>query len=143
MSQPLVSIGMPIFDAEQYLAGALRAILAQDYPNFELIISDNGSKDRTKEICLEFQKTDSRIRYIRHPKNLGASKNFAFVVHQARGEYFMWAAHDDLLHPCFIRKCMEQLGAHPEAVLCCTEINFIDADGLPHSSWSNKPTFPI
>ena len=77
MSQPLVSIGMPIFDAEQYLVGALRAVLAQDYPNFELIISDNGSKDGTKEICLEFQKTDSRIRYIRHPKNLGASKNFA------------------------------------------------------------------
>jgi len=137
-SRPLVSIGMPVFNAEQYLADALRAILAQDYPDFELIISDNGSTDRTKEICLEFQKTDSRIRYIRQPKNLGASKNFAFVVHQARGEYFMWAAHDDLLHPSFIRKCMEQLGAHPEAVLCCTEINFLDADGLPHSSWSQK-----
>jgi glycosyltransferase involved in cell wall biosynthesis len=136
--QPLVSIGMPVYNAERYLAGALQALLAQDYSEFELIIADNGSRDGTEAICLEFQKLDPRIRYIRHPENLGAPMNFAFVAHQARGEYFMWAAHDDLFHPSYVQKCVEKLAAHPEAVLCCTEIEFIDADGLAHSGWSNK-----
>jgi glycosyltransferase involved in cell wall biosynthesis len=124
---------MPVYNAEKYLTGALQSLLAQDYSEFELIISDNGSRDHTEAICREFQQLDPRIRYIRHPENLGAPMNFAFVAHQARGEYFMWAAHDDLFHPSYVRKCVEQLAAHPEAVLCCTEINFIDADGLSHS----------
>lgn len=137
-TQPLVSIGMPIYDAEQYLALALESLLAQDYPHFELIISDNNSADRTEEICRQFVARDSRIRYVRQPQNQGMPWNFARVVHEAKGEYFMWAAHDDLFHPSYIRKCLETLAAHPEAICCCTEINFIDADGLPHSGWSNK-----
>jgi glycosyltransferase involved in cell wall biosynthesis len=136
--QPLVSIGMPIYNAEQYLGLALASLLAQDYAHFEMIISDNNSADRTEEICRQFAARDSRIRYIRQPQNQGMPWNFARVVHEARGEYFMWAAHDDLFHPSYIRKCLEKLAAHPEAICCCTEINFIDADGLPHSDWSNK-----
>lgn len=136
--QPLVSIGMPVYNAERYLAQALQSVLAQDHSNFELIISDNGSRDRTEEICRQFAERDSRIRYLRHAQNQGMPWNFARVVQEAKGEYFMWAAHDDLFHPSYIRKCLEKLSAHPEAVLCCTEINFIDADGLPHSDWSKK-----
>jgi glycosyltransferase involved in cell wall biosynthesis len=136
--QPLVSIGMPIYNAEKYLNEALQALLAQDYTDFELIISDNGSQDRTEEICREFQKQDARVRYIRQPENLGAPANFEFVARQAKGEFFMWAAHDDLFHPSYIRKCLRELMAHPDAVLCCTEIEFIDVDGLPHPEWSSK-----
>jgi glycosyltransferase involved in cell wall biosynthesis len=136
--QPLVSIGMPIYDAEEYLALALESLLAQDYPHFELIVSDNHSADRTEEICRQFAARDSRIRYIRQPQNQDMPWNFARVVHEAKGEYFMWAAHDDLFHPSYIRKCLEQLAAHREAICCCTEINFINARGLPHSDWSNK-----
>ena len=136
--QPLVSIGMPIYNAERYLAQALESVLAQDYSNFELVISDNGSGDRTEEICRQFAARDSRIRYLRHAQNQGMPWNFARVVQEAKGEYFMWAAHDDLFHPSYIRKCLDKLSAHPEAIFCCTEINFIDADGLPHSDWSKK-----
>ena len=136
--QPLVSIGMPVYNAERYLTQALESALAQDYANFELVISDNGSRDRTEEICRQFAERDSRIRYLRHAQNQGMPWNFARVVQEAKGEYFMWAAHDDLFHPSYIRKCLDKLSAHPEAVLCCTEINFIDADGLPHSDWSKK-----
>jgi hypothetical protein len=138
-TQPFVSVGMPIYNAEQYLALALESLLAQDYPHFELIISDNHSPDRTEEICRQFAERDSRIRYIRQPQNQGMPWNFARVVHEAKGEYFLWAAHDDLFHPSYIRKCLETLAAHPEAIFCCTEINFIDADGLPHCDWANKP----
>lgn len=137
-SQPLVSIGMPVYNGERYLPEALRALLAQDYPNFELIISDNASTDGTSGICREFQQTDSRIRYTRQVQNQGATWNFASVVHQANGQYFMWAAHDDLRAPSFISKCLSKLESHPRAVLCCTEINFIDVDGLPNHEWTIK-----
>jgi Glycosyl transferase family 2 len=137
-SQPLVSIGMPVYNGERYLAEALQSLLAQDYPNFELIISDNASTDRTGEICREFQKTDSRIRYIRQAQNQGATWNFASVVQQANGQYFMWAASDDLRAPSFVSKCLNKLESHPEAILCCTEINFIDAEGGPNREWIAK-----
>jgi glycosyltransferase involved in cell wall biosynthesis len=128
---PFVSIGMPVYNGENFLRQALSSLLAQDYPRFELIISDNASDDGTEEICREYQARDSRIRYVRHAQNRGSPWNFAFVAHEAQGDYFMWAAHDDLWHPMFIRKCLAMLESHPDAILCSTEINFIDGDGLP------------
>lgn len=135
---PLVSIGMPIYNAERYLRKAVEALLAQDYANFELIISDNASKDNSGEICREFLRSDPRIRYIPHKQNQGSPWNFAFVVQQARGDYFMWAADDDLWDPTYVSKCLAKLQSSPRAVLCCTEINFIDASGHPHPDLSAK-----
>jgi tetratricopeptide (TPR) repeat protein len=137
-SQPLVSIGMPICNAETYLRQALQALLAQDYSNLELIISDNASTDSTGDICREFQKKDPRVRYVRQGQNQGAPWNFAFVVQQARGEYFMWAAHDDLWTSSYIRKCLAKLDSSPTAVLCCTEIIFIDGNGVPNHEWTKN-----
>lgn len=135
---PLVTIGMPVYNGERYLRGALAALLAQDYLHFELVISDNGSTDSTELICREFQSLDPRIRYIRQPENRGPAWNFAFVVQEARGEYFMWAAHDDLWAPSYIRRCLATLQTHPDAVLCCTEIDFIDAAGAQSAEWGKK-----
>jgi glycosyltransferase involved in cell wall biosynthesis len=104
---PLVSIGMPVFDGERFVGEALESLLAQDYPHFELIVSDNASQDRTEEICREYQQRDRRIRYIRQQENRGSPWNFAFVARESRGDYFLWAAHDDLWHPTFLRKCLE------------------------------------
>ena len=73
---PLVSIGLPVFNGEKSLAQALDALLDQDYSNLEVIISDNGSTDRTSEICEEFLLKDSRIKYYRSSKNLGSNWNF-------------------------------------------------------------------
>lgn len=130
-TRPRVSIGMPVYNGEKYLRAALGDLIAQDYPDFELIISDNGSSDGTEAICREFEAADPRIRYVRHASNRGAVWNFAFVAREARGEYFMWAAHDDRWHPSYVRKCVDALDAHSDAVLCCSEINFIDASGSP------------
>jgi glycosyltransferase involved in cell wall biosynthesis len=128
---PLVSIGMPVYNGERFLRLALDALLAQDHRHFELIISDNGSQDSTEQICCEFQGRDSRIRYIRHSENRGAPWNFNFVLQEASADYFMWAACDDLWHPTYVRKCLSMLESHPQAVLCCTEINFIDGQARP------------
>jgi len=92
---PLVSIGMPVYNGARYIREALDSLLGQTFTDFELIISDNASTDSTEAICREYAAKDQRIRYIRQSHNLGASGNFKFVLDQALGEYFMWAAHDD------------------------------------------------
>lgn len=134
---PLVSIGLPVYNCEKVLRQALSSLLAQDYTHFELIISDNGSTDGTETVCREYQAWNSRIRYIRHSENRGSPWNFAYVAREARGKYFMWAAHDDLWDPSYIRKCMAMLEAHPEAVLCCTEDTICDENGVPIPQWAS------
>src|SRR4030066_62015 len=88
---PTVSIGMPVYNGEPYIRAALESLLAQTFTDFELIISDNASTDATESICREYAARDSRIDYVRHEKNQGASANFQFVLDQARGEFFIWA----------------------------------------------------
>jgi len=94
-SPPKVSIGMPVYNGEAFLRQALDSILAQTYPHFELIISDNASTDATPDICKEYASKDARIRYIRQSSNIGATANFRFVLREARHERFIWAAADD------------------------------------------------
>ena len=90
-----VSIGMPVYNGEKYIREALDSLLGQSFTGFELIISDNASTDGTEAICQQYAAKDSRIRYVRQPVNLGALDNFTFVLDEARGGYFMWAAADD------------------------------------------------
>ncbi len=92
---PQVSIGMPVYNGEPFIREALDSLLAQTFTNFELIISDNGSTDATEAICKEYAEKDVRIRYVRQGENRGAVANFWFVLNEAVGEYFMWAAADD------------------------------------------------
>lgn len=93
---PKVSIGLPVYNGEKYLREALDSLLSQTFRDFELIISDNASTDATREIVLDYQQRDSRIRYIRQNTNIGAGKNFLFVLAMAKAELFMWASHDDI-----------------------------------------------
>jgi glycosyltransferase involved in cell wall biosynthesis len=127
--EPLVSIGLPVYNAERYLAQALDSLLGQDHSNLELIVSDNASSDSTQEICTSYAHRDSRLRYHRSEKNMGAVWNFNRVFELATGEYFMWAAHDDLRDPSYVSACLAALRQRPDAVLCCTDIRFIDEVG--------------
>lgn len=129
--QPLVSIGMPLYNAEQYLRLALNSLLAQDYPHFELILSDNGSTDGTADICQEYAARDGRIRFYGAGENRGAAWNFKRVFELATGPYFMWAAHDDQWDSNYVSACLAGLNAHPDAVLCCSAIDFVDEHGGP------------
>jgi glycosyltransferase involved in cell wall biosynthesis len=123
---PRVSIALPVFNGERYLAQAIGSILDQTYRDFELIVSDNASTDRTEEICRSFEAQDRRIRYIRQPRNIGASPNFNVCYALASGEYFKWAAHDDYVEPEYLAECVEALDADSEAVLCQSLIRLID-----------------
>lgn len=90
-----VSIGMPVYNGEKYIREALDSLLAQTFTDFELIISDNCSTDKTQEICREYAIKDSRIKYINQPENIGAALNFEFVLNAAQAKYFIWTASDD------------------------------------------------
>ena len=115
---PRLSIGLPVYNGENYLAKALDSILDQSFEDFELIISDNASTDRTVEICREYAARDSRIRLYTNVSNIGAAKNFNILVDLARAPYFKWMAHDDLHGKDFLKKCVEVLDSNPEVVLC-------------------------
>lgn len=114
---PSVSIGMPVYNGEPYIYKALDSLLAQTYTDFELIISDNASTDSTPKICKEYAARDFRIRYIRQPKNMGAFFNFNFVLSQARSEYFMWAAADDVWDLNCLSKWTSILTTHHDVAL--------------------------
>ena len=128
---PLVSIGFPVYNGEASMRRALDSLLAQDYPNLELLISDNGSTDGTADICQEYAKKDGRVRYFRSEKNQGQVWNFEHVLDEARGEYFMWTAHDDVWKPEFVRLLQAELQAHPEAGVAMSGIDIVDENGQP------------
>lgn len=125
---PLVSIGMPVYNGESFLEQAIDAVLAQTFTDFELIISDNGSSDRTQEICLAYAAKDSRIRYYRNQTNIGAAGNYNRVFELASGQYFKWASHDDWFAPEYLEKCLEVLEKEPAVILCYTKAYLVEGD---------------
>jgi len=129
-NNPRVSIGMPVFNGEEYIQEALDSILKQTFSNFEIIISDNASTDRTQEICLKYASKDNRIRYYRNKKNLGGPTNYNLVFKLSSGEYFKWAAYDDLLAPEFLRKCVSVLDKEPSLVGCHSKTGRINQNGV-------------
>jgi len=130
-SLPKVAVGLPVYNGDKYLNLAIDALLAQTYPNLELIISSNASTDGTDEICEKYARADKRIRFYRNDSNIGAARNFNRVFELSSGKYFMWASHDDIWHPNYIAKCVNALEEDPSLVLCATQIDFIGENGEP------------
>lgn len=123
---PKLSIGLPVYNGDKFLQAAIDSLLAQTFTDFELIISDNASTDNTEEICRAYAAQDSRIRYYRNDKNIGCSLNFNRVFELSTGEYFKWAAYDDLHAPDFLAKCVAVLDYNPDIVLCHSHVYYID-----------------
>ena len=126
---PRVSIGLAVYNGERYLEEAIGAFLAQTYADFELIIADNGSMDRTEEICRVHAARDPRIRYHRSDRNRGVAYNYNRTVELARGEYFRWATYDDMVAPELLERCVEVLDREPGVILVHPRTINIDDDG--------------
>jgi glycosyltransferase involved in cell wall biosynthesis len=127
--QPLVSIGIPVFNGENYLVDAIESVLKQTVTDLEVVISDNASTDGTESICRHYASVDPRVVYWRQEHNLGAAPNYNRTFELARGRYFKWLAHDDRMEPTYLARTIECLEADPGAVLCNTVIDFIDMQG--------------
>jgi len=128
-TEPRVTIGVPVFNAERFLAETIDSLLNQKFGDFEIVLSDNGSTDRTAEICRDYAATDKRVAYRRHERNVGMVANFNQLAHSARGPYFRWAAADDLNDPDFLGSCVDVLDGDKRVVLVASRTKFIDANG--------------
>jgi len=126
---PRVSIGIPVYNGEKYLSKALDSILAQTFTDLEVIISDNASADKTEGISRSYTAKDSRVRYLRNDANKGAAYNFNRVFELSKGEYFKWAAHDDVIAPDLIEKCVRVLQDDGSVVLCHSRVKIINERG--------------
>lgn len=125
-NQPLVSIGLPVYNGENFIKTAIDSILNQSYKTLELIISDNASTDMTQKICESYSSQDPRIKYIRFDENQGAAKNFNNTHDLSKGKYFKWASHDDYLENTYIEKCVEVLEKDDEVHLCHSRKNIVN-----------------
>jgi glycosyltransferase involved in cell wall biosynthesis len=137
---------MPVFNSNPYYFGkAIEALLGQEFGDFELVLSDNGSDDDARQQYEDAARRDRRIRYIRHPQNRGAIFNFDFVFTNASGEYFMWAADDDLYDPTFLARTVPQLRNSAESVTASSAMRFIDnaGDRIGSAEFSPASSHPL
>ncbi len=128
MTRPVVSIGMPVYNAIDDISRVLDSLLAQTHRDFELLISDNASTDGTSQVLQDYAASDPRIRQVRQPENIGAGRNFQFVLDHTQGEFFMWAASDDVRSPDFLAVNLAFLQAHPDFVASTSPVRFDNGD---------------
>lgn len=127
---PLVTVGIPVFNGEAYLTEAIESVVAQDYANLEIIISDNHSTDQTPAICNRFKKNYPQITCISPSKKISGLANFYYTLDSANGEYFMWASYDDLRETNYIRKLVNILVRNKDIMSAFSIFNEIDEGGM-------------
>jgi glycosyltransferase involved in cell wall biosynthesis len=124
---PRVSVGIPVYNGEAYLAKALRAIQSQTITDLEILIADNGSEDGTEAICRAAMGTDRRIRYLRSDVNRGGPWNMNRLYEMATSPLFKWAFYDDLCEDYLLAECLEVLDQYgPDHVLAHPRVRTID-----------------
>lgn len=127
--EPLVSIGMPIFNCEKTLKSAINSVLNQTYSNWELILIDDGSKDRTLSVAKSFN--DSRIEVISDGLNLKLPHRLNQIINLSRGKYFARMDGDDVSYPERLQTQVEYLENNPNVDILGTQILIFDSDGNP------------
>jgi glycosyltransferase involved in cell wall biosynthesis len=125
---PAITIVLPVWNGEKYLEGAIKSVIAQTYKDFELIIVNDCSTDRSPQIAESFAIQDSRIKVIHNSKNLKlpASLNEGFRI--ARGRYLTWTSDDNLLHDIFLETLLGEIEAG-DADIIYSDFNSIDDEG--------------
>ncbi len=129
MRNPRVSVGMPVYNQEKYVGAAIEAHLGQTYSDFELVITDNASTDKSEAICRAYAEKDKRVRYYRNPDNLGASGNYRRCFELSNGEYFRWTPSDDLVSPNLLERAVDILDHNPSVFVAYPRTRLIDAEG--------------
>lgn len=139
MRRPKLTIGVTTYNVERYLSVALDAVLAQDFTDFEIVVCDNVSTDRTWQICQAYAARDARLRVYQNPANIGFAANYRRVVELATGEYFRYTSHDDLMAPTLLSACVKALDeAGPAAVLAFPLTSIIDEHGAYIEDWDDR-----
>jgi len=111
MTKPLISVCIPVYNGEKYLKACLEAVFSQTFSNYEVIICDDGSSDRSVSICEAYTKTKNNIKFIRNDRNLGLVGNWNKCVEQANGTWIKFLFQDDLMNA----NCLEEMAKHTDA----------------------------
>jgi len=114
MTKPLLSVVMPVYNAEKYLAEAIESVLNQKFKDFEFIIINDGSIDKSSEIVKKYAKKDKRIKILNNEKNMGIAETRNRGVREARGKYLAAHDSDDISEPERFRIQVDYLEKHPE-----------------------------
>jgi len=139
-----VTIGLPLYNGEQFLRDALDSILGQTFADFTLVVSDNASTDASVDIVEEYAASDHRIRLFRSPVNRGAAWNYNEVFRRSESPYFKWAAADDKLAPTCLERLIEALDAAPPEVAAVYPLTqIIDAEGRPVRTHAENLAAPV
>lgn len=128
-TNPLVSIGLPVFNEEYFLKDTLESLTNQTYANIELIISDNASSDRTPYIIREFCKSAPSTKIKLHSESITSDENYRYVLSEARGEYFMFGSGHDLWDKELIAKLVNVFLREKNIILAVPGICKIDSYG--------------
>jgi len=128
-SPPRVSFGLPVRNGQQTVRRCLESILAQDFQDFEVVVSDNASTDETRAILEEYAARDPRVRLFENPENIGQIANVNRVFELSEGEYFRWIGSDDWLEPQYARRCVETLDNDRSAIAVTTYFRTHDDEG--------------
>ena len=142
MTGPLVTVVVPTFRHPDFLAQTLPAVLSQTYDPLEIIVSDDGSGDRTPEVVGRFPSR--RLRFRQNQETAGICAHLNQCLAEARGKYFVVISDDDLVSPDFVASQVALLEAHPEATVCLSRCRTIDREGramndLGCPDWTTYP----
>jgi len=128
-TEPLVTVGLPVYNSERYLSQSIESLLGQTFREFVLVISDNASTDRTPEICLKYARDDSRVRYYRNERNIGLSANFNRVFQLAASKYLKWSSSDDYWAADMLADAVSVMESDPTIVLCYPKTTLVAEPG--------------
>jgi glycosyltransferase involved in cell wall biosynthesis len=130
---PLVSVVMPVYNGEQYLQDAIESILRQTFSDFEYIIVDDGSTDKSLALIKAYQ--DRRIRLIRNECNQGVTISLNIGLAMSRGKYIARMDADEISFPERFAKQVAFLNAHPDVGVLGANVQLIDPHGSPSDVW--------
>lgn len=126
-----VSVGLPVYNEERYLARTLDDLLSQSFRDFEVVIVDNASSDGTAAIAAEYASRDARVRYHRNTSNIGMFANFNRAFELSSGEYFMWGGGHDRWPPDYLEKLVAAMDADPGIALAYPRVEWRTKAGEP------------
>lgn len=126
--QPVITVGIPVYNEEKYLAATIESALNQTLKNISIVIADNYSTDSSYEIAKRYAERDSRITVFRHGKNIGIPGNFKFTLSKSGTKYFIWLGAHDLLKPYYLERGIKFLELNKKVLMAYPRAEWVDQE---------------
>ena len=135
---PKVTVALPVYNGEEFVAQSIKSLLAQDYENKEIVIVDDVSTDKTVEICRYYSDRYEEISFCVNTRNLGGNGNFRQILERCDSEYIVWASQDDYWHPKFISSLVAKLDRDQNLSIAGSNVVLIEPNGVATLSFAGK-----